>query len=219
MTKYEYLHRISEIIVPEQTEEFFNYLLHSSDENGDFLRTRYCYWEKPLPDSICDHKVKCALVTLQVKYDFDNFLVFYDDSGYTNIKLQVHFGEYENDDDFYMKTEWASAVGFPYWIRIDMENGTYEISEFRYEKNRHYTVGKPKYHLGESVRFRVINSGDTKNKDGIIRIVDAFGTVEQQEEPSYDIEIIENEEVCLCKHIRESNIIFRHRPKVLKDYI
>ena len=80
-------------------------------------------------------------------------------------------------------------------------------------------MGKPKYHLGEFVRFRVINSGDTKNKDGIIRIVDAFGTLEQQEEPSYDIEIIENEDVCLCKHIRESNIIFRHRPKVLKDYI
>ncbi len=42
MTRYEFLHRISEILVPEKSEGFFQYLLHSSDDDGDFLRTRYC---------------------------------------------------------------------------------------------------------------------------------------------------------------------------------
>lgn len=41
--------------------------------------------------------------------------------------------------------------------------------------------------------------------EGIIGIVDSYGTMEQKEEPSYDIEV--GEEVVLYKHILESEII------------
>lgn len=41
--------------------------------------------------------------------------------------------------------------------------------------------------------------------EGIIGIVDAYGTMEQKEEPFYDIEV--GEEVVLYKHIQESEII------------
>lgn len=220
MTRYEFLYRISEILAPKQTEEFFDYLLHSSDDDGGFLRTRWCYWENPLPDSNSNYQVKIALITMRSKYDFDNLPSFYDEDGKTNVKIQVHFGDYSDDDAFYQETLWASSVGFPYPVKIDFVNGMYEVSEFRYEKSRHYIVGQPKYSLGDSVRFRLFTKDENyKIKDGTIRIVDAYGTLGQQEEPSYDIEVVDNNEVCLCKHIKESDIVFRHRIKSLKTYL
>lgn len=222
MTRFEYLYRISEILAPKQAEAFYNYLLHSCDDDGGFLRTRYCYWEKPLlDDTNCNYQVKFALVTLQRRYDFDNLPAFYtSDGGATTIKLQIHLGEYQDEDDFYLESEWASSVGFSYPVKIDMEKGTYKISEFVYDKKRHHKLGQPKYSLGDSVRFHLLDSkGNHKFKDGTILVVDAFGTIEQQEEPSYDIESIENSEKCLYKHIRESDISFRHGHKNLKDYI
>ncbi len=60
--------------------------------------------------------------------------------------------------------------------------------------------GKPRYHYDEIVRF----SWGTEEKTGKIRIIDAYGTFEQNEEPSYDILV---EESGLYKHVRESEII------------
>ena len=60
--------------------------------------------------------------------------------------------------------------------------------------------GKPKYVRGDIVTFTF---GETE-KTGKISIVDAYGTFGQQEEPSYDIMI--EEENCLYKHIEESLI-------------
>lgn len=39
----------------------------------------------------------------------------------------------------------------------------------------------------------------------MIQIVDAYGTIEQEDEPSYDICV--EEENCLYKHIREPDIV------------
>ena len=41
---------------------------------------------------------------------------------------------------------------------------------------------------------------------GSIEIVDQYGTFEQAEEPSYDI-LVKEENGCLYKHIRESQIM------------
>jgi predicted HicB family RNase H-like nuclease len=62
-------------------------------------------------------------------------------------------------------------------------------------------IGKPMYHLGNYVTFSVT----TEEKVGKIDIVDAYGTFEQAEEPSYDIFV--EEENCLYKHIPESAVI------------
>ena len=59
----------------------------------------------------------------------------------------------------------------------------------------------PKYKIGQMVMFR--NSGEIEI--GKISIVDIFGTIEQNEEPSYDIE--DGSKNVLYKHIRQSNII------------
>ena len=63
---------------------------------------------------------------------------------------------------------------------------------------RYPIIGHPAYMRGDIVNFRVCE----KEKRGKIEIVDAYGTFEQDEEPSYDIYI--KEENCLYKHIRES---------------
>lgn len=61
--------------------------------------------------------------------------------------------------------------------------------------------GRPRYRWGDLVRIKL---GDTE-KIGKIEIVDAFGTFEQSEEPSYDILV--EEDNCLYKHICESGVI------------
>ena len=60
---------------------------------------------------------------------------------------------------------------------------------------------KPDYDLGDTVTFKAGN--DTKT--GKVYIVDAKGTWEQSEEPSYDV-MVEPENT-LYKHIRESLIM------------
>lgn len=60
----------------------------------------------------------------------------------------------------------------------------------------------PIYKYGDFVRF--LCNGEIL--EGTIRIVDSYGTMEQNEEPSYDIEV-GGEENILYKHIPESQII------------
>ena len=60
----------------------------------------------------------------------------------------------------------------------------------------------PDYNLGDKVYFYI---EDEPVREGVIFVVDAHGTFEQHEEPSYDI-MVESEN-CLYKHIRESLIL------------
>ena len=62
-------------------------------------------------------------------------------------------------------------------------------------------LGSPKYQYEDIVQF---TNYDTVKK-GKIAIIDAYGTFEQNEEPSYDIYV--EEENCLYKHVRESWIV------------
>lgn len=57
-----------------------------------------------------------------------------------------------------------------------------------------------KYNINDKVMFLLGNL-----KEGIIRIVDPNGTFEQDDEPSYDIFV--EEENCLYKHINESRVL------------
>ena len=49
MTLHKLVKRVSDIITPG-TDEFYKYVLYTSDNNGGFLRTRYCWWDKPFED-------------------------------------------------------------------------------------------------------------------------------------------------------------------------
>lgn len=64
-------------------------------------------------------------------------------------------------------------------------------------------LGKPKYKRDDEVKL--VFRGDIIQ--GQIYIVDAYGTFEQNEEPSYDIMIELDSGKCLIKHVRESQVI------------
>ncbi len=62
------------------------------------------------------------------------------------------------------------------------------------------TLGYPKYSLNDIVTFDY--SG--KILTGKVGIVDAYGTLGQEEEPSYDIIVEDGSPWTLYKHVRES---------------
>ena len=62
-------------------------------------------------------------------------------------------------------------------------------------------LGKPKYNYSDIVTFRY---GDEK-KEGVIAIVDAYGTFMDSSDVSYDIMI--TAENTLYKHVRETYVI------------
>ncbi len=65
-------------------------------------------------------------------------------------------------------------------------------------------IGQPKFKREQQVKFTISMNGEERTLNGVIYIVDAYGTFEQQEEPSYDIEAFVEGEIILFKHIRES---------------
>lgn len=68
--------------------------------------------------------------------------------------------------------------------------------------------GRPRYRLGEIIK---VKWGDDE-KVGKVTVVDAFGTFEQSEEPSYDVYV--EEENCLYKHIVESDVVCKEMYKM-----
>lgn len=70
-------------------------------------------------------------------------------------------------------------------------------------------LGQPKFKVEDRVSFTFEIEGTSKKIDGVVYVVDAEGTAEQTEEPSYDIEAFYQGEVVLFKHVRESLVTER----------
>ena len=68
-------------------------------------------------------------------------------------------------------------------------------------------IGRPRYTYGDSVCFAITIDGEKNVFEGTVEMVDAYGTFEQNEEPSYDIMVNAHDVPCLFKHIRESLIL------------
>lgn len=71
-------------------------------------------------------------------------------------------------------------------------------------------LGKPRFKREDLVSFTVEINHETKTLNGDIYVVDPMGTLEQSEEPSYDIEAFYDGEILLFKHIRESLVTERN---------
>ena len=75
-------------------------------------------------------------------------------------------------------------------------------------------IGKPKYKVDDEVSFKIKDMKKIEyTLTGRVYIVDAYGTFEQNEEPSYDV-MVESGDYplltsypCLFKHIRESRVL------------
>ncbi len=85
---------------------------------------------------------------------------------------------------------------------VDREKYPYVVQEYRFEVFDGVGLGSPKYRRGDIVR--ILNRHGVA-VSGEVDIVDAYGTSEQRDEPSYDILVAE--ENCLYKHIRESQVL------------
>ena len=85
---------------------------------------------------------------------------------------------------------------------VDREKYPYTLQKYRFEPFEGVGLGCHKYHRGDIVR---ILNRHSEPKLGVVEIVDAYGTFEQHDEPSYDVFI--KEENCLYKHILESRIL------------
>lgn len=55
MTRYNFLYLISEILTNKYSNELFNYIIHTNNDDGIFLRARYKRSEKMLPDLLDFH--------------------------------------------------------------------------------------------------------------------------------------------------------------------
>ena len=67
--------------------------------------------------------------------------------------------------------------------------------------------GKPRYKKYQPVKFELTTNGQTMCLMGIVAIVDAFGTYDNPEEPSYDIySCLNADERGVFKHIKESKV-------------
>lgn len=67
-------------------------------------------------------------------------------------------------------------------------------------------LGQPKFKQPDLVSFNFEIEGEMQRIDGVIYVVDPNGTIEQQEEPSYDIEAFYRGQIVLFKHVRESEV-------------
>lgn len=122
MTLYELIKQISEILTPE-TDSFYNYALYTSDDNGGFLRTRYCWWEKPVDNKKLGKKeYKKVMVTMGEPFDEKKLTIKED----TLVKMQITYGVTNATID---DAEWDIQLGYRYVYIFDLQNKTYALQQ------------------------------------------------------------------------------------------
>lgn len=132
MTLYELLEQVSDILTP-QTHSLFDYMIHTFDDNGGFLRTRYCYWDKPVPDfRIADLNE----VLICFRQPFRESDPYYETERYgedlqyeqknTLIKMQLFYAPGDMEDDI----AWSCQFPYPEACIIDLKNKTFEVRHY-----------------------------------------------------------------------------------------
>ena len=68
-------------------------------------------------------------------------------------------------------------------------------------------IGRPKYKVGDKVVFRFpdFENNAIKDVEGIVAIVDSYGTFFDQSDVSYDI--LDKKQNMLFKHVKEINVV------------
>ena len=129
--RYDFYKKVAYILAKqnkEVAEKLFVYIIHAMDDDGGFLRTRYCYSKEVLPNQKLQGEVKTALVALSSPFNFDESAEFYG-SEETLLKMQIFYYDLSDGEIFKQEAEVSAAVGYPYPIKIDMERGTFEIMD------------------------------------------------------------------------------------------
>ena len=117
MTLYELIKCVSDIITPE-TNDFYQYVLYTSDDDGGFLRTRYCWWEKPVSDRKLSRQYTRVLVACAREINEKDLV----DREGTKLKLQFHY-DYANAD--FDDADWDLLMGYGYLYLFDLTKNEY----------------------------------------------------------------------------------------------
>lgn len=119
MTLHDLIKQVSEIIIPG-TDAFYNYILYTSDDNGGFLRTRWCWWDKPLENHKLSDNYEVVMVTSRSLIDVKD-LEKRDD---TYLKLQFHYDfKHAVPED----ADWDLGLLYNYVYLVDLKAKTYMI--------------------------------------------------------------------------------------------
>lgn len=127
MTLYELIKKISKIITPD-TDDFYQYVLHTSDDNGGFLRTRYCWWDECVKDRKIQSNYNKILVTSKEKFDINSFKKLKDEED-TTVKMQI---SYDITNAAITDADWDSQCGYNYVYIFDLINNTYTQEYIKY---------------------------------------------------------------------------------------
>ena len=131
MRLYELLEQVSEILTP-QTHSLYDYMVHTFDENGGFLRTRYCYWDRPVSDfRIADLNE----VLICFRQPFREGDPYYETERYgenlqfeqknTLVKMQLFYtGNIEDN------IAWSCQFPYPEAYIINLETKTFEARHY-----------------------------------------------------------------------------------------
>ena len=130
MKTHELYKNIASILTQKNSEELFDYIVHSMDYHGSFLRSRYCYWENVIPDIDCG-EIATVLLSLNQPFDFNESANYYEDIDspypFTILKMQLFLYDLSNSERFRQKSEWSAAAGFAYPLKVSLPGGSFEI--------------------------------------------------------------------------------------------
>lgn len=115
MTLYELLKDICSVIRPE-SGDLYNYMLHTFDDNGGFLRTRYCYWQEPLKDKEVRKSYKSVLVAAESPIETRTVEIE------ATLKMQL---DYSLTEAGFEDAEYEVELGYNYVYVIDLGAKTY----------------------------------------------------------------------------------------------
>lgn len=105
MMLYDLLRQISHIITPG-SDEFFNYVINTSDNNGGFLRTSYRWRNNPIRDVGLGYRdYRTVLVTMERPFAEED--LYRKTSTY--VKMQI---DYINTDAVFEDAVWDAQFAY-----------------------------------------------------------------------------------------------------------
>ena len=129
MTTHQLLKRIAEILKPNNTQRFYDFLLHTTEDRGLFLRSGCCKSKKSLNDVECG-EITTVLVALNQCWIFETTDYYENpESEYpvTKIRLQISLFDLLDEESLNREIRRSIAAGFGYLIKINLEDGLYEV--------------------------------------------------------------------------------------------
>ena len=127
MKIYDFLKIVSEKYCEERAEELFDFFIHAMDDDGGFLRTRWCYWDKSLIDGIVYDDIRTVLITAKESYDLLHMKYYERGEGgwkdylLTNLKIQIFYYDESDSDLCSQDIEWSNQLGYGYYTLLDLK--------------------------------------------------------------------------------------------------